>query len=145
MHPNQSLITWNCRVGGFRKKSAHIATYQPDVLAVQEVEPLDRVVFAGDTCTTDGEFAADDPSSRCLLRVEVYFFLVGTSHAGGAPLFFLLLKNAVIPIATPPATAPIIPSSHQPRVPPVKNPTMPQISGLPCCLPSLIFFSLPVG
>ncbi len=47
------LITWNCRVGGFRKKSAHIAPYQPDVLAVQEVEPLDRVkVFAGDTQPT---------------------------------------------------------------------------------------------
>jgi hypothetical protein len=47
------MITWNCRVGGFCKKSAHIAPYQPDVLAVQEVEPLDRVkVFAGDTQPT---------------------------------------------------------------------------------------------
>ena len=40
-------------MGGFRKKSAHIAPYQPYVLAVQEVEPLDRVkVFAGDTQPT---------------------------------------------------------------------------------------------
>lgn len=43
------LITWNCRVGGFRKKAKHIAPFRPDVLAVQEVEPLDDVLlFAGD-------------------------------------------------------------------------------------------------
>jgi endonuclease/exonuclease/phosphatase family metal-dependent hydrolase len=43
------LITWNCRVGGFRKKAKHIAPFRPDVLAVQEVEPLDNVLlFAGD-------------------------------------------------------------------------------------------------
>ena len=35
------LITWNRRVGAFRRKSARIAPLRPDVLAVQELEPLD--------------------------------------------------------------------------------------------------------
>jgi hypothetical protein len=42
-------VTWNCRIGGFRHKSQHIAPLLPDVLAAQEVEPLDRVLlFAGE-------------------------------------------------------------------------------------------------
>lgn len=44
------VITWNCRVGGFRKKANQIAPFRPDVLAVQEIEPLaDVLLFAGDT------------------------------------------------------------------------------------------------
>jgi len=35
-----SRFTWNCRVGGFRYKASRIAPFGPDVLAVQEVEPL---------------------------------------------------------------------------------------------------------
>ena len=43
------LVTWNCRIGGFRKKAKHIAPLRPDVLAVQEVERFDGVPsFAGD-------------------------------------------------------------------------------------------------
>lgn len=43
------FVTWNCRIGGFRKKVKHIVPMMPDVLAVQEVEPLDKVrQFAGD-------------------------------------------------------------------------------------------------
>jgi endonuclease/exonuclease/phosphatase family metal-dependent hydrolase len=43
------LVTWNCRIGGFRRKAKHIALLRPDVLAVQEVEPIDNVLlFAGD-------------------------------------------------------------------------------------------------
>lgn len=42
------LVTWNCRIGGFRYKCEHIVPLRPDVLAVQEVEPLDAVhAFAG--------------------------------------------------------------------------------------------------
>lgn len=35
------IVTWNCRVGGFRKKARLIAPFKPDILAVQEVEPID--------------------------------------------------------------------------------------------------------
>jgi endonuclease/exonuclease/phosphatase family metal-dependent hydrolase len=43
------LVTWNCRIGGFRTKAKYLATLRPDVLAVQEVEPIDyTVLFAGD-------------------------------------------------------------------------------------------------
>jgi len=43
------LATWNCRIGGFRKKAKHVAPLRPDVLVVQEVEPLDSVLlFAGE-------------------------------------------------------------------------------------------------
>jgi hypothetical protein len=42
------LVTWNCRIGGFRWKAQYIAPLLPDVLAVQEVEPIEDVlVFAG--------------------------------------------------------------------------------------------------
>ena len=39
------LVTWNCRVGGFRKKAAHLAPFRPDILCVQEVEPVERAAF----------------------------------------------------------------------------------------------------
>ena len=43
------LVTWNCRIGGFRYKSEHMALLRPDVLAVQEVEPIDGLlIFAGE-------------------------------------------------------------------------------------------------
>jgi exonuclease III len=43
------LVTWNCRVGGFRKKAKRMAPLRPDVLAVQEVEPIDAAtVFDGE-------------------------------------------------------------------------------------------------
>ena len=44
-----TLVTWNCRIGGFRRKAKQIAPLRPDVLAVQEVEAIDKVLhFAGD-------------------------------------------------------------------------------------------------
>jgi endonuclease/exonuclease/phosphatase family metal-dependent hydrolase len=47
------LITWNCRIGGFRYKSEYVAALRPDVLAVQEVEPLERVgKFGGEAQPT---------------------------------------------------------------------------------------------
>ncbi len=38
-------MTWNCRVGAFRKKAARMAPYSPDVLVVPEVERLDGLLF----------------------------------------------------------------------------------------------------
>ncbi len=35
------LMTWNCRIGGFRRKAGRVAPFRPDILAVQEVERLD--------------------------------------------------------------------------------------------------------
>lgn len=45
------LTTWNCRVGGFRRKVVSITDMRPlpDILAIQEIEPIKDVpVFAGD-------------------------------------------------------------------------------------------------
>jgi endonuclease/exonuclease/phosphatase family metal-dependent hydrolase len=43
------LVTWNCRIGGFRWKAQHVASLGADVLAVQEVEPIDSLRrFSGD-------------------------------------------------------------------------------------------------
>ncbi len=39
------FITWNCQVGGFRRKAAKIAPYAPDVLVVPEVENIERELF----------------------------------------------------------------------------------------------------
>ena len=36
------VVTWNCRVGAFRRKAARVAPLQPDVLVVPEVERFDR-------------------------------------------------------------------------------------------------------
>lgn len=44
------IVTWNCRVGGFRKKAKYIAPLKPDILAVQEVEPLDNVQLLDGEC-----------------------------------------------------------------------------------------------
>jgi len=47
------LVTWNCRIGGYRKKAKRMASLAPDVLAVQEVEPLDGILLlAGDSQPT---------------------------------------------------------------------------------------------
>ena len=47
------LVTWNCRIGGFRKKAQQVASLRPDILAVQEVEPIDgHLLFAGDSQPT---------------------------------------------------------------------------------------------
>jgi endonuclease/exonuclease/phosphatase family metal-dependent hydrolase len=35
------LMTWNCRIGALRKKAQRIAPLHPDVLVMQEVEPID--------------------------------------------------------------------------------------------------------
>src|SRR5262245_60511601 len=67
------LITWNCRVGGFRKKARHIAPYRPDVLAVQEVEPLDNVLlFAGDAQPTFRERICDPAFPRRAIGMFSY-------------------------------------------------------------------------
>jgi exonuclease III len=67
------LMTWNCRVGGFRKKAKHIAPFRPDVLAVQEVEPLDNVLlFAGDEQPTFRDRIGDPAFLRRAIGVFSY-------------------------------------------------------------------------
>jgi exonuclease III len=39
------LMTWNCRVGAFRKKAARTAPLNPDVLVIPEVERLEGELF----------------------------------------------------------------------------------------------------
>lgn len=59
------LVTWNCRVGGFRYKAKHIAAFRPDVLTVQEVEPLDNVLlFTGDEQPTCSDRVGDPSYPR---------------------------------------------------------------------------------
>lgn len=54
------LVTWNCRVGSFRTKAKQIAPLRPDVLAVQEVEPIDNeLFFDGDYQPTYRDRTAD--------------------------------------------------------------------------------------
>lgn len=67
------FITWNCRVGGFRTKSRFIAPLRPDILAVQEVEPLDKVeAFAGDIQPTFRDRRADPAFPRRATGVFSY-------------------------------------------------------------------------
>ena len=65
-------MTWNCRVGAFFGKAQHVASFRPDVLAVQEVETIDDVlVFAGDCQPTFRDRIAN-PSSRRAIGVFSY-------------------------------------------------------------------------
>lgn len=56
------FVTWNCRVGGFRTKAKHIAPFQPDVLAVQEVEPIDNELFFDGDCQPTYRDRIADPT-----------------------------------------------------------------------------------
>ena len=59
------LMTWNCRVGGFRRKSEFVSRFKPDILAVQEVEPLERLTkFAGELQPTFKDRIPDPTYSR---------------------------------------------------------------------------------
>ena len=57
------LVTWNCRIGGFRWKAKHIAPMRPDILAVQEVETIGPRMFPEDARPTycDRSCASDFP------------------------------------------------------------------------------------
>jgi len=57
------IISWNCRVGGFRYKSANIEPLRADILAVQEVEPIDNVLIFG---------GVEQPTFRNQIRDPAY-------------------------------------------------------------------------
>lgn len=76
------LVTWNCRIGGYRWKSEHMAALLPDVLTVQEVTNSDEVlVFAGKSQPTYAERIASAPSAR---GIGVYSY-TGTSLVRADP------------------------------------------------------------
>jgi len=66
------LVTWNCRVGGFRKKAAHMAPLRPDILSVQEVEPFELSQFAEDCRPTYGHRSCAEGFPRRGLGVFSY-------------------------------------------------------------------------
>lgn len=67
------LVTWNCRIGGFRKKAAHVAKLRPDVLAVQEVEPIDSLLlFAGECQPTFRDRVGDPANPRRAIGMFSY-------------------------------------------------------------------------
>ena len=67
------LVTWNCRIGGFRYKAAHVAQLRPDLLAVQEVEPLEQVlVFGGEHQPTYRDRVGDPAFPRRAIGLFSY-------------------------------------------------------------------------
>ena len=67
------FMTWNCRVGGFRYKAEHVAKYRPDVLAVQEVEPIETVLlFHGECQPTCRDRVADPAYPRRAIAMFSY-------------------------------------------------------------------------
>jgi len=56
------LVAWNCHIGGFRYKAEHVACLRPDVLVVQEVEPLEQVVVFGGECQPTYRDRIGDPA-----------------------------------------------------------------------------------
>lgn len=57
------IVSWNCRIGGFRQKAAHMARLDPraDVLVVQEVEQLERYSTLAGSCQPTFRDRAIDP------------------------------------------------------------------------------------
>ncbi len=67
------LMTWNCRVGAFRRKAGKVAPMRPDILVVQEVEPLKPgVIFDGDRQPTFADRVADPAYPRRAIGVFSY-------------------------------------------------------------------------
>src|SRR5262245_36060674 len=56
------LATWNCRVGGFRKKAKLVSSFRPDVLVVQEVEPIDNALLLDGDCQPTFRDRLGDPA-----------------------------------------------------------------------------------
>jgi exodeoxyribonuclease III len=82
------LITWNCRVGGFRRKAQYVATLRRDILAVQEVEPIDdATVFAGDTEPTFRDRVGDPNYPRRAIGTFSYTDTILRPVDREAPLF----------------------------------------------------------
>ena len=82
------LMTWNCRIGGFHNKAKHIAPFRPDVLAVQEVEPLDSVLlFAGDCQPTCRDRVGDPAYPRRAIGVFSYTDTQIEPMDAGEPLY----------------------------------------------------------
>lgn len=49
-------------MGGFRYKAEHIASFRPDVLAVQEVEPIENLLLFGGECQPTFRDRLGDPA-----------------------------------------------------------------------------------
>jgi len=125
------LVTWNCRVGGFRKKAAHLAPFRPDILCVQEVEPVEQAAFderwrptyCDRTCApgfprrglgvlsyTDTEIAALDASEpftgfrRYEVRWNGLMFNVAGIWTWGTRLARTLFGSMAIDQGAPPST-----------------------------------------
>lgn len=82
------LVTWNCRIGGFRKKSKHIALLEPDVVAVQEVEPIENVLlFAGDCQPTFRDRISDPAYPRRSIGVFSYTGVTLEAVDGANPMY----------------------------------------------------------
>lgn len=88
------IVTWNCRIGGFRDKAKYIAPLRPDVLAVQEVSHRDEVLFfAGESQPTFRDRRAVPGLSR---GVGVYSYTETklTPVESGEPLYGFHLYEA---------------------------------------------------
>ncbi len=82
------LVTWNCRIGGFRYKAAHVAELQPDLPAVQEVEPLEQVLlFGGQQQPTYRDRIGDPAFPRRAIGVFSYTDLDIRAVDAEAPLY----------------------------------------------------------
>lgn len=68
------LVTWNCRIGGFRYKAAHVAQLRPDLLAVQEVErrAMEEPILGGEHQPTYGDRIGDPAFPRRAIGVFSY-------------------------------------------------------------------------
>lgn len=82
------LVTWNCRIGGFHYKAKQVAPFKPDILVVQEVEPLDKVtVFSGDCQPTYRHRDGGPTKARRAIGVFSYTDIAIRSVDEAAPIY----------------------------------------------------------
>ena len=58
------IITWNCCVGDFRTKIAKISEFEPDLLAVQEMEDIDQILWFPGSSQPTFRHRSTDPSTN---------------------------------------------------------------------------------
>lgn len=57
------IVTWNCRVGRYREKAARMASLNPDIVAVQEVESLDGMLLLAGECQPTFQDRSTNPGA----------------------------------------------------------------------------------
>jgi hypothetical protein len=85
------LVTWNCRVGAFRRKAAQVAPIKPDVLVVPECEDIRReILLDGESLPTTRLWFDSPKTSRGVGVLSYSGATIRQARLVGEPLDFFI-------------------------------------------------------